>query len=62
MKSRHKLMMLQHDAELRHFPDGFPIRRSDFVLAERETANYFASLYGAEVKYHKKEELEWPKP
>ena len=44
MHRRHQLMKLQHDAEVKNFPDGLPERPSDFSGAESETEAYFKRL------------------
>jgi hypothetical protein len=43
---RRKLMMLRHDAEMRHFPNGLPERKRYLTTAEEEAASYFDAMFG----------------
>ncbi len=49
LNRRHALMMLQHEAIRRNFPDGLP-RQNDILreMAEREAADYLAKTYPTE--------------
>jgi hypothetical protein len=42
---RHKLMKLQHDAELHNFPNGIATREVLFREAQAEAERYFESIY-----------------
>ncbi len=37
---RHRMMMLQHEAEARHLPGGLPVRRDLMTLAKADAAAY----------------------
>jgi hypothetical protein len=51
MNRRHKLMMLQHEAERRNFPDGLPSRNEAlWITAQQEARVYLTSTYGAEAQ------------
>jgi hypothetical protein len=45
----HKLRKLQHDAEVRSFSNGLPIREELFRQAQEEARAFFVSTYGVEL-------------
>jgi len=42
---RHKLMNLRHDADVKNLPNGLPIKKTLFRLAEIEASAYLQSTY-----------------
>jgi hypothetical protein len=48
-KRRTKLRKLQHDAERKHFPDGFEPSQKLIALATAEASAYFALTYSQEA-------------
>jgi hypothetical protein len=47
-RRRHKVMMLRHAADLKNLPNGLPMRKSIFKLAEADADAYFRSLFPVE--------------
>lgn len=46
-RRRHAMMKLRHDADVKNLPNGLPVRKVLFALAEADAAAYFESTYNA---------------
>jgi hypothetical protein len=48
IQRRHKLMMLRHDADLKNLPNGLPMKKSLFRLAEADADAYLKNIFREE--------------
>jgi hypothetical protein len=44
-KLRHRMMKLRHDMDIKNLPNGLPVKKELFRLAEEDAAAYFQNTY-----------------